>query len=74
MMRQIESEMKNEYNDYEEMLARKREEQKAIEDKTASVREKLKERKDRLKKGGMGVGLTKEEQQQLLNRYKNQLE
>lgn len=56
------------------MIARKREEQKSIEDKTASVREKLKERKDRLKKGGMGVGLTKEEQQQLLNRYKNQLE
>lgn len=74
LMRQLETEMKNDYADYEQMLARKREEQKQVEDKTASVREKLKERKDRLKKGGIGVGLTKEEQEQLLNRYKNQLE
>lgn len=30
LMRQLETEMKNEYSDYEQMLARKREEQKQI--------------------------------------------
>lgn len=48
-MRGIEKELQNRYNDYEELLKRKRDEEQALADQTVSVRRKLGDRKKQIK-------------------------
>lgn len=49
MLRNIDKELKNKYNDYEELLKRKREEENQLQDQTQSIRKKLVDRRRQLR-------------------------
>lgn len=48
-MRQIQRDIENKYNDYEDLLRRKREEEQLLQEQSLNIRKKLQDRKKRLK-------------------------
>ena len=51
-LRGIDKELKNKYNDYEELLKRKRDEENQLQDQTQSIRKRLQERRRQMKEQG----------------------
>ena len=66
--------MKNSYTDHDEMLRRKREQQKELDDDAAQLRARIEERQQKLKQGNKDEGLTKEQKEALLSNLSKQLE
>ena len=74
MQNQYENELKNRYTDHDEMLRRKREQQKELDDDAAQLRARIEERQQKLKQGNKDEGLTKEQKEALLSNLSKQLE
>lgn len=71
IMREIDKEIGDKYNDFDDLLKRKREEERLLQDKTLSVRAKLKEREKMMKERiGMFNDATNE---QMIKMYEKEL-
>lgn len=66
--------MKNKFNDYDEMLRRKRDLQKELDDDAAQLRARIEERQQKIKQGNKDEGLTQEQKEALLSNLSKQLE
>jgi hypothetical protein len=71
---QIDAELKNKYGSFDEMLSRQQKEKIEMADQTESLKQKLNERKERMKMRPRDEGLTDEQKEALMNDYKLQLE
>jgi len=71
---QLDAEMNNKYGDYDDLLRRKKEDMEKMRDQTEELAQRLAERKERAKNRPKIEGLSKEEQEALMNSYKSQLE
>ena len=70
----VDSELNKQYADYDDLMRRKREQQKEIESEQAGLLNRIKERKDKLKKAKIVEGMSKEDQEKMLRNYENQLQ
>ena len=61
--------MKNCYNDYDDMIRRKKQQQRELEDQALSITKRMQERKEKLKKAQAVKGMSKEEQEMMLRNY-----
>lgn len=65
----IDAEMKQEYDNYDDMLRRKRDQTLEAQEQTAALRNRLNERKERIKARPAMEGLSKEEQEAMMKNY-----
>ena len=65
----LDAEIRDEYDDYDEMLRRKHAEGHEINEQAQSVRNRLQERRERAKKKPEVEGLSKEEQEAMMKNY-----
>ena len=66
--------MKNRYNDYDDMIRRKKQQQRELEDQALSITRRMQERREKLKKAQVVKGMSKEEQEMMLRNYQEQLD
>ena len=59
-LREVDKEIENQYEDYEDLLKRKREEDGQLQEQTISVRKKLQERRKKIREQGV-QGLSAED-------------
>jgi len=71
---QFENDLKNQFNDYDEMLRRKRELQSQLDEDATNLRARIEERQEKLKAGNKDEEMSKEQQAALLNNLSKQLE
>lgn len=69
----IDSELKNTYENYDEMIRKKKQVQKDVEEQALSISKRIQERREKLKKAVDYESLSKEEQEELLRNYPEQL-
>lgn len=63
----FENDLKNQFNDYDEMLRRKRELQSQLDEDATNLRARIEERQEKLKAGNKDEEMSKEQQAALLN-------
>lgn len=66
--------MKAIFDDYDEMMRQKHKQKRDAEEQEMSIRKRIQERKERVKKNKVDEGLTKEEQEAMIKNYQTQLE
>jgi len=71
---EVDSEMKNQYEDYEDMMRRKRQDNIDAADEELAIRKRIGERQDKLKKNSAIAGMTQEEQEKMIKNYESQLQ
>lgn len=74
MQNQFENEIKNKFDDYDDLLRRKRDQQKEMDEDAAALRARIEERQEKIKQGNKDEGLTHEQQEALLKNLQKQLE
>ena len=66
---QIDSELKNAYETYDEMIRKKKQAQKDTDEQALSITKRIQERKEKLRKASLVDGMSKEEQEEMLRNY-----
>ena len=74
MSNEVDSEMKQNYSDYDDMIRRKREENQAIELEELAIRKRIVERQTKVRQNNQIATMTAEEQEAMLKNYQAQLE
>merc|ERR1712048_23999 len=74
MQNQFDSELKNKYGDFDDMLRRKKEQQKELDEEAANLRARIEVRQEKIKQTTKDEGLTQEQQEALLKNLSKQLE
>ena len=70
---QIDSELKNAYENYDDMIRKKKQAQKDVDEQALSILKRMQERKEKLRKANVVEGMSKEEQDAMLKNYQEQL-
>lgn len=71
---QVDSELNKQYADYDDLIRRKRDQQREMDNEQSSLLARIQERKEKLKKANIVEGMTKEEQERMLKNYEGQLQ
>lgn len=71
---EVDSEMKNQYSDYEDMMRRKRQDNIDAADEELAIRKRIGDRQDKLRKNNAVAGMSQEEQEKMLKNYESQLQ
>lgn len=74
LQQQFENELSNKFSDFDDMLRRKKEQQKELDDNAANLRARIQERQEKIKQTNKDEGLTQEQQEALLKNLSKQLE
>lgn len=70
---QIDQDLRNAYENYDDMIRKKKQAQKDLDEQQMSILKRMQERKDKLKKASIVEGMSKEEQEAMLKNYEEQL-
>lgn len=68
---EVDSEVKQQYTDYEDMMRRKRQQEIDNQDAEFAISKRIRERQDKLRKNNAVAGMTAEEQEAMLKNYQN---
>lgn len=70
---QIDSELKNAFENYDDMIRKKKQAQKDVDEQALSITRRMQERREKLRKANVVEGMSKEEQEAMLKNYQEQL-
>eukprot|EP00347_Sterkiella_histriomuscorum_P024098 403332318 len=73
IMRQIQKDLDNKYEDYEDLLRRKRDEEALLQEQALNIRKKLQDRKKKLKEQGVQE-MSQADQKKMIDNYNLQLQ